>query len=483
MAAYLVAALSGLASFQALRDWRRAVFYVVALAIVTDPLRKLTPGAPAYLMLATAPPILVIIFRMVFSRHRNPAERRIRKDMSGIGVSAAFLALACIPAASISATYGPGSWLLTLAGAASYGTLAASIYVGAYFSVSVSLVRRLIALYCLASLAMMPGAFLEYFGFGDQYAILGTDALQMDWVKYHGYETIKLIAGFYRSPDVMGWHAATVVMLSLLLFLTSNRKSDKRWMWVAIALIAAAALFLCGRRKMVFMIPIFLVFLTAFIALAGNRRWLKRIPALLLTPVIIGGLAIVWFGSGSILTDYYFNSNDQAANQISNQGFEGLEVTLQQSGLFGEGLGFATPGTQHLDVSRPRVWQESGSSRILVELGLPGAIALCVFLIVSFGRAFLNIRKIPEGSVQDSIFPITLLAIVSANVASLFISSQILADPFIVFFIGLMLGMSSGLASTLISNNSNNRGKPRTTYSQSRAVTVPGHLPLTSNRR
>lgn len=474
MAAYLIAALSVGASFQALNDWRRAVFLVVALAIVIDPLRKITPGAPAYLMLATAPPILVIIFKMLFNRRRTPTERRIRAGMNGIGVSAALFALACIPAASISATYGTGSWLLTLAGAASYGTLAASIYVGAYFSISVTIVRRLIAFYCLASLALMPGAFLEYFGFATQYAILGTDALQMDWVKYHGYDTINLISGFYRSPDVMGWHAATVVMLSLLLFLTSDQRSQKRWIWILIAMVSAGALFLCGRRKMVFMIPIFVTFLITFTVFSGNRRWIKRAPALVLAPLLVGGLAIFWFGSNSLLTDYYFSSSNQAANQISNQGFEGLEITLQQSGIFGEGLGFATPGTQHLSVSRPRVWQESGSTRILVELGIPGAAALCVFLIVSFARSFLNTRTMPHGTGRNSLFPIALLAIVAANVASLFISSQILADPFIVFFIGLMLGMSNGLSSSLNTRLSRDL---RVNPYQTRSVGIPVNSP------
>ncbi len=39
----------------ALLDWRRGLYFLILVAAVQDPIRKLTPGAPGYLVLATAP--------------------------------------------------------------------------------------------------------------------------------------------------------------------------------------------------------------------------------------------------------------------------------------------------------------------------------------------------------------------------------------------------------------------------------------------
>jgi hypothetical protein len=39
----------------ALQDWRRGLYALVAVAMLVDPLRKMAPGAPSYMMLATAP--------------------------------------------------------------------------------------------------------------------------------------------------------------------------------------------------------------------------------------------------------------------------------------------------------------------------------------------------------------------------------------------------------------------------------------------
>lgn len=44
--------------------------------------------------------------------------------------------------------------------------------------------------------------------------------MKMVWIKYVSFgHTIYMKAGFFRSPDIMGWHGAMMTMLALTLFL------------------------------------------------------------------------------------------------------------------------------------------------------------------------------------------------------------------------------------------------------------------------
>ena len=38
-----------------------------------------------------------------------------------------------------------------------------------------------------------------------------------------------MISGFYRSPDLMGWHAAMLVMFSLIMGMRSRTTQAGRW--------------------------------------------------------------------------------------------------------------------------------------------------------------------------------------------------------------------------------------------------------------
>ena len=65
---------------------------------------------------------------------------------------------------------------------------------------------------------------MEYLGIAKGWAALGTVAMGHEWIQTSLYGTIvNMIAGFYRSPDVMGWHATALSMLSIILGHIYNR--------------------------------------------------------------------------------------------------------------------------------------------------------------------------------------------------------------------------------------------------------------------
>jgi hypothetical protein len=269
--------------------------------------------------------------------------------------------------------------------------------------------------------------------------LIGTEELGMQWIRYSGDYVVQLIAGFYRSPDVMGWHAATTVMVSIVLALTS--RGGSRWGWVLLAAFAAGALLLCGRRKMVFMIPAFFTLIICLYWALGRRQGWTALLGVALVPVLIVGLLGNWLNEDSTQIRYYADNAADSFDQIEKHGIDSVIETVRQNGLFGSGLGVATPGSHHLNVARPRVWQESGPSRVMVELGVPGFIAL-LFLVLSLLRASWWVTRYHLQSASPYAgYVVGLMACFTVNIASLVVSGQILADPFIASFIGLTIGI------------------------------------------
>lgn len=465
MALYFLLGLSLLFALRTLVGWRKGMMLMIILAAIQDPIRKLVPGTPGWLVLVSAPIFIVTVFVCV-SRTRRwwPG---FKKSFPAIAVGLQLLVVLCLPAAVISATYGAGSWQLTLLGAFSYGLIFLAVITGYHYARNLGDIRKLLVFYCVVHGVLLTGSFLEYFKVLPNWSILGSAALGYDWIRWGSGYTVDMISGFYRSPDVMGWHAAAVSMLSLVLALTG--KGIKRKVWIGVSMIALAALLLCGRRKMVYMLPVFVFALLWMYWQAGRKGSAAAILGILLIPAgsvwLIGDV----LGGESANTRYYQGEglSQSAMTSIEVQGFGSLATTYAQSGFFGEGLGTGTPGSHNLQVERPRVWQESTSSRILVELGVPGALGfLAVILAIVMGLWRETLRQLklraPEGQ-----YAAGLVAFFLANVGSLTVSGQILADPFIASFLGFMVGLVLSFA----------RLQPRGAGDESSASPVPAPAP------
>jgi hypothetical protein len=117
-----------------------------------------------------------------------------------------------------------------------------------------------------------------------------------------------------------------------------------------------------------------------------------------------------------------------------------LHQTLLQSGFLGRGIGSATQGGQHLGPGLEQSWQESGPSKLMVELGVPGFVC-ALLLAVALGRAgWAALRRIPAtplGGLQ-----VGLSGMMIANAASFIVSHQIFGDLLIVCLTSLWLGIT-----------------------------------------
>ncbi len=58
--------------------------------------------------------------------------------------------------------------------------------------------------YCLMNGAALVSVLLEYLNI----AVPALGGLRgMNWIRYSGDQTVNLVCGFFRSPDIMGLHA------------------------------------------------------------------------------------------------------------------------------------------------------------------------------------------------------------------------------------------------------------------------------------
>lgn len=447
MPLYALIGLIALGSLLALERWRYGLYVVVMIAAIQDPVRKLIPGAPGYLVMATAPLLVMVIISLI--SHRSSWWREIAWRFPAIDRAMQIFIIACLPAIAISATYGPGSWMLTVLGILSYGTLLMLIVVGYHFPRRIDDIRKFLGFYCIVSAVMLIGGPMQYLGLWPDSLLLGTKAMEMDWIRYGTGYIVNMIAGFYRSPDVMGWHAAAVVMLSMILAMTA--RNTRRWLWLLLGAAAVIALLLCGRRKMVYMIPAFVVAIAALQLMAGGHKKVLARLGMVMIPLAALWLGRVWMGEDAEQIRYYTDNPKDTGVQLQRHGFDSLITTYDQAGFFGSGMGVATPGSHHLQVARPRVWQESGPSRVMVELGVPGLLALIFLLATILRTAWRVTRQHLRANSPVAGYALGLFAFFVANVSGLVVSGQILADPFVGAFLGLSVGMVLSLARVPVS--------------------------------
>jgi hypothetical protein len=430
--------LIAFAIWRSIDNWREGMFWLVVIAAVQDPVRKLVPGAPVTITLMVTLVQLTMAFTLLLSH--TSWWQDFRGVFPNVARWMSWLVIACMPAAAISATYGPGSWILTVLGAVSYGLLFAMIFVGFYWPTSVVSIRRLLGSYCILSSVMLSGTLIEYLGLFPDLPILGTKALEADWVRYSGTDVLELIAGFYRSPDVMGWHAATTAIFAIILAMTARLKA--RWWWLALTLLPIAALFVSGRRKMVYMLPVFAVVMLLTYWRAGRTTKIVGFAAVLAVPLLGILMTSNWLGADSPFINYYGGNLGDVSDQLEGHSFRALVTTVQQSGFFGAGLGVAAPGSHTFsNIARPRVWQESGPSRVMVELGVPGFTVMVCTILALIRTAWSAVLKHVKANTPYAPYAASLLAFFLANLGSLLVSGQILADPFISAFVGITIGL------------------------------------------
>ena len=438
---YLALLLIVAACSVAVYRWRWGVFAAIIVGLLQDPIRKMIPGVPAFLAMASLPVWMATLASASFS-----GEIKMRLFLSGfprltrwISVFSLYL---LIPAA-LSASYGRNSWMITALGVVIYSTAFFVLAAGWRFPATHKSISKVLSFYAVCAAILLIGGPLDYIGFGERFSAIGTQALDMIWVTYRtGSEGLFMYAGFFRSPDVMGWHAALVTMVAGLM--AARSRGWVRVFWILISVWGFLNVWICGRRKMISMLPIFG---GVFLLLTYKFRDVRKTALLGAGAFLV--VALAWYGVSrtyrTVSTDtFYLSAFEQMDEKFMQHGVGSVITTVQQAGFLGYGLGMGQQGVHNINAEKPRLWQEGGPGKIFAELGVPGAILLLGIGFVLFRTAYFVVGYTKE-------FPVFyecagLLSILVANVASAVVSAQIFGDPFIMlllaFFMGLILSGS-----------------------------------------
>jgi hypothetical protein len=158
---------------------------------------------------------------------------------------------------------------------------------------------------------------------------------------------------------------------------------------------------------------------------------------------VVAGAALAYAsGEFGISEDYYGYAQtavSAAPKRFVEGSWDSVWYTFLQSGWLGSGIGSATQGSHHLGIRVAETWQESGPSKLMVELGVPGLIGAALLLIAIGRSALASIRRVPPTSFIVSL-QIGLFAFCAASGICFIVSHQIYSDLTVLNLSGFFFG-------------------------------------------
>lgn len=435
-------AIVGLACLIAFSDWRRGVYAGILVDMLRDPARKLSADQSIAITLAGAAVWAFVAWR-AWESEGSQVKAFVRSHPQ-LRTILGCLMFALIPAAALSCVFYPRGYLLAAVGLMSYLGPLIGIGIGFLFARSEDGIYRLLQFYIAVNLPALIGVPMEYL----DWDIPGLGGIQHEWIRDRTGYTVNLIAGFYRSPDIMGLHAAHVIMFSAMLWLRKSRGGNAGWLLAGVA--AAFCVLLSGRRKM---IGIPMVFFVTYLGLCAWRqaRHGQRLLGLAALGIAVSIVAAIVFLDPDEVSDhttYATTLFTEGPTRMNELVVDSTIETLQRVGILGAGLGSGTQGRYYIGVHRVRNnqgWQEDGVSRLFLEFGIPGAMLVMFAGFLALQMTAKAIKLIPpDDSLQ--VLQYGLVAVVLGNAASFVIShQQYSGDPVAGIIATMMAGMVLGL--------------------------------------
>jgi hypothetical protein len=389
-------------------DWRWALLCCLVLDVWRDPVRKLLPGSPLCVTFSILPAWGAVLWGAWHTSRVRPWKQWRRCCWIYAAVAVSVLCMAGWRTWQLTAA-GPQ---LILLGTVSYVTPLLGMWLGLRYMRDAQDLRRLAGWLCVVNLVAVLTAGAEAMRW-DWRSLGGID---FDWIRYRSGGLLGLMSGWYRSPNLLGFHAAQLAAYGLLLATFQRRAGRAGWLLAAV--IGVLGTLLSGRRKMV----LILLAIGATLVCAGLMRFVKLkrrtlwIATGLFTTALLtlGGMLVIDAGPGVSYVRY--------ANSLWTEGWakacgltEATQETFRQNGPWGAGLGLATQGSYRWRQVAPRMWQEDGLSRIAAEFGWPGLILMLLAGVWLLNSLWTVLQRVPA---EHRFHAIVLAGLVLGHVAS-----------------------------------------------------------------
>jgi len=441
----------------ALVDWRRGWLLAILCGVLQDPARKMTAGTPVAMSLSIVLVYAVVLFaaQSELQAYARDFIRRFANLYAAGILVIVFLALAAVNGI---ATFGISLWKIPALSLFIYCIPVPAVLLGYTWLQREEQLEKLFRFYAVMTSVALIGTPLEYFGVGS--SALGTVGIDYNLRFIKGVE-VRLLSGFYRAPDIMGWHAATLVCVGVIMALR-HRSLAKSWPWMLATGWGFLNCVMSGRRKAVYMAAAFaVVFLWRYI----HRLKVAEAFAFVLVAIVLGGVAneINKNADSSVYARGTATTREELLTRLEG----GLGETVIQYGIMGAGLGTATQGTQHLSGGVGFGWQEGGLGKLAIELGVPGLLSLALTALAMMQLLF-KITKHPDIPESSQLLRVGLFAMFMGDAVTFLASAQAYSDPLLTLFSAFTLGC------LFATSQLDERARAA---SAANAVTVPGQRP------
>lgn len=433
-----------------LTDWRRALPWLFVVGVLQDVLRKLTAGAPAAYILGVG-----ILFGLVALMAYAQGSLRGRWRTLALGDDglrqAWNLVVLVVVAQAAHAALRWGNPLIGVLGLAFYLGPVLALMVGMAYAQSQARIDRLLTAYVMV---MVPAALTVYLSadYGAQWPVLrDVGALTgTQIIIYHGGQALESLSGIFRVGELAAWHAATsIAFLSILVL---RRPSLVKLIGAGVlGALLVGAIILTGRRKMLMTLAVFFSFQWVLFILL--RRGVTRLSGAMLAFALFLAVAFSLLGHeeqdlASPSAAYadrgltVFTSTDQRLDTTLNL----VQSAWSRSGGIGVGAGMAGQGSRFAgggNVSARMVGgsAEAGMGFIIVELGLPGLLAMGWLMFMLVSRLWWGLRMLARVNEQWLLYAVSFASLLIANLATFGVAVQLYSDYVVLITLGMVAGM------------------------------------------
>jgi hypothetical protein len=437
-------------------QWRFGLICCVAVALLQDPLRKLTPGAPVF---------FVGLVALTFAGAALGAVlNRVRLHPSAIVGWRQHLQAPALVFLTILALQGFHSmirWdapMLPIIGAVFYLVPVAAVMFAHQFAVKFGThgIQQFLWFYVAASLVWMLSVLAEANGFSHR--ALGE--VGVGQIIYDYGLNRRAVSGLYRASEIAAWHIA---MTGCALFIVLNGRKLSVFKTLIVLAVVAYLFYvgvLTGRRKML----VYLVFFAgAYIVLyALYLRGKARLAIFALAGLALASAALVALvpetGDQAFVDqrDWTLANRDargawtaRALTVFSDiperfmlLGYRPVEWAIDGFGWMGAGLGTIAQGAQYFGGGALRFGgaAEGGLGKITMDLGVPGLVVFVVLMIAVLREVARRLAVLGQGSRPHAMFAYGLAAMLVANAAAFSVATQVFGDVFVLLMIGWLVG-------------------------------------------